>query len=74
LAVRNVCQHPLFFVALLAGLWGVPMLRRRVLAAWLMTLLGATAGKVIDSLSGLILATLALQFMVEGLPNSFLAS
>jgi multiple antibiotic resistance protein len=63
----------LLFAATLGVLLGVLLMALfcLLLAPWLMKLLGETGASVVDRLSGLILAALATQFMVEGIRTSF---
>ena len=69
-------HDPLLFAGILAVLLGILLMTLLclLLAPWLVKLLGETGTNVIDRLLGLILAALAMQFMVEGIRSSFCAA
>lgn len=69
-------EQPLLFLGLLGILLTIQLLTllTLLLAPQLMKLLGETGANVIDRLLGLILAALAVQFMLEGLRAGLLSA
>lgn len=69
-------EQPLLFLGLLGVLLTIQLLTllTLLLAPQLMKLLGETGANVIDRLLGLILAALAVQFMLEGLRAGLLST
>lgn len=76
LTASGIRHDPLLFAGMLCILLGVLLMTLccLLLSSWLMRLLGETGTNVVDRLLGLILAALAMQFMVEGLRASFFGS
>ena len=69
-------HDPLLFLGMLGVLLIILLMTLccLLLAPWLMKLLGETGTNVVDRLLGLILAALAMQFIIEGVRASFFSS